>query len=144
MVDPHQDNWRAGNWSAGQTNPPPVVPQWVEAVATGTASSSLLYIYLQSAGDVYVDDIKLVAGSVPDVGTNTVTDGDFESGFPDGSVWNVSPNLTGSALSTTVKHSGNASLHVVSTAAGTTQSSAICQNLSPALTTNAAYTLSYW
>ena len=23
LIDPRQDNWRAGNWSAGQTNPPP-------------------------------------------------------------------------------------------------------------------------
>jgi regulation of enolase protein 1 (concanavalin A-like superfamily) len=144
LIDPRQDNWRAGNWTVGQTNPPPVVPQWVEAATTGTASTSLLYIYLQSAGDVYVDDIKLVAGSVADIGANTLTDGDFESGFPDGSVWNVSPNLAGSALSTTIKHSGNASLHVVSTAAGTTESSAIYQFISPVLTTNAAYTLSYW
>jgi hypothetical protein len=24
LVDPHQDNWRVGNWSTGQTNPPPL------------------------------------------------------------------------------------------------------------------------
>jgi hypothetical protein len=145
LIDPHQDNWRAGNWSTGNTNTntAPVAPQWVEATATGTASTSLLYVYLQSAGDVYVTDIDLVAGSAAGVGANTVTDGNFASGFPD-SVWNVSPNLTGSALSTTVEYSGNPSLHVVSTAAGTTESSAIYQFLSPALTTNATYTLSYW
>ncbi len=144
LIDPRQDNWRAGNWATGPTNYTPPGPQWVEAAATGTASTSLLYIYLQSAGDIYVDDIKLVAGSVADMGANTLSDGDFESGFPDGSVWHVSPNLTNSSLSTTVRHSGNASLHVVSTAAGTTESSAIYQFISPALTTNAAYTLSYW
>ena len=99
-------------------------------------------MYLQSAGDVYLDDIKLVAGSVPEAGANVLTDGDFESGFP--GPWTVSANLTGSALSTTVKHSGNASLHLVSTSAGTTQSSAIWQTISPALTANATYTLSFW
>jgi regulation of enolase protein 1 (concanavalin A-like superfamily) len=143
LIDPLQDNWRAGNWAAVVTNAPPPAPQWVQAVATGTASSSLLYIYLQSAGDVYVDDIQLVAGSVAGAGSNLLTDGDFESGFP-GAVWNVSTNLTGSSLSTAIKHSGNASLHVVSTSAGTTQSSAIYQTMTPALTTNATYTLSYW
>ena len=142
LVDSTQDNWRAGNWSAGETNTPTVVPQWVEAVASGKATTSLLYIYLESAGDVYVDDIKVVAGSVPDVGANLLTDGDFESGFP--GPWKVSPNLSGSALSTTVKHSGNASLHVVSTAAGTTQSSAIYQTMSPALVNGAYYTISFW
>jgi hypothetical protein len=24
LIDPHQDNWRVGNWSTGQTNPPPL------------------------------------------------------------------------------------------------------------------------
>ncbi len=70
-----------------------------------------------------------------------MTDGDFESGFP--GPWTVSPNLTNSSLSTTVKHAGNASLHVISTAAGTTKSSAIWQNLSTTLTANATYTLEF-
>ena len=85
---------------------------------------------------------QLVAGSVPGAGTNTLADGDFESGFP--GPWTVSANLTNSVLSTAVKHSGNASLHLISTAAGTTQSSAIWQTISPALTANATYTLSFW
>ena len=141
LIDPHQDNWRVGNWAAVSTNAH-VTLQWTYVTATGTASSSTLYIYLQSAGDVYVDDIKLVAGSVPEAGTNVLSDGDFESGFP--GPWTVSTNLAGSVLSTTIKHSGNASLHVISTSAGTTQSSAIWQTVSPALTSGATYTLSFW
>jgi hypothetical protein len=141
LIDPHQDNWRVGNWAVVSTNTP-VTPQWTYVTATGTASSSLIYIYLQSAGDVYIDDIELVAGSVPGAGTNTLADGGFESGFL--GPWTVSPNLTNSVLSTTMKHSGSASLHVISTSAGTTQSSAIWQIISPALTTNATYTLSFW
>ena len=119
-----------------------VTPQWTYVTATGTASSSTLYIYLQSAGDVYVDDIELVAGSVPETGTNVLSDGGFESGFP--GPWTISTNLSDSALSTTIKHSGNASLHVVSTSGGTTESSAIWQTVSPALTADATYTLSFW
>ena len=141
LIDPHQDNWRAGNWAAVLPNTT-VTPQWTYVTATGTASTSLFYIYLQSAGDVYIDDIALVAGSVPGAGTNTVADGGFESGFP--GPWTVSPNLTNSVLSTTVKHSGNASLHLISTSAGTTKSSAIWQIISPVLKTNATYTLSFW
>jgi len=141
LVDASLDNWRVGNWIAVPTN---VVstPQWVYVTTTGTASSSLLYIYLQSAGDIYVDDIKLVAGSVPEAGVNVLPDGDLESGFP--GAWTVSANLSGSALSTTIKHSGNASLHVVASSGGTTQSSAIWQTISPGLTGNATYTLSFW
>ena len=141
LIDPHQDNWRVGNWAAAATNPS-VTPQWTYVTATGTASTSLLYIYLQSAGDVYLDDIQLVAGSVPGAGANTLADGDFESGFP--GPWTVSANLAGSVLSTSIKHSGNASLQVISTSAGSSQSSAIWQMISPALTTNATYTLSFW
>jgi regulation of enolase protein 1 (concanavalin A-like superfamily) len=141
LIDPHQDNWRVGNWSAVLSNSP-AAPQWVYVTATGTASSSLFYIYLQSAGDVYVDDIKLVAGSTPGAGANLLSDGDFESGFP--GPWTVSSNLTNSTLSTVIKHSGNGALHLVSTAAGTTQGSSIWQTVSPALTSGATYTLNLW
>ncbi len=142
LIDPLQDNWRPANWAA--TSPAlPGAPQWIHAVATGTATTSLLYIYLQSAGDVYIDDIDLVAGSVAETGPNLLPDGGFESGFP-GTFWTVSTNLSGSALSRSVKHSGNASLHVVASSAGSTKGSAIWQVISPSLQTNAAYTLSYW
>jgi CotH kinase protein/Lamin Tail Domain/Carbohydrate binding domain len=141
LIDPAQDNWRVGNWAIVQTNTSPT-PRWVYVTATGTASSSTLYIYLQSAGDVYVDDIKLVAGSVPEAGVNVLSNGDFESTFP--GPWTVSANLSGSVISTTTKHSGNASLHVVASSGGTTQGSAIWQTVSPALTVNATYTLSFW
>ena len=141
LIDPHQDNWRVGNWAVMLTNAP-VTPQWTYVTATGTASSSTLYIYLQSAGDVYVDDIKLVAGNVPEAGANVLSDGDFESGFP--GAWTVSANLANSVLSKTIRHSGSASLHVVSSSGGTTQSSAIWQTVSPALAANATYTLSFW
>ena len=142
LIDAHQDNWRAGNWNAISTSTNAPVPQWTYFTTTGTASSSLLYIYLESAGDVYIDDLKLVAGSVPEAGANVLSDGDFESGFP--GPWTVSANLSGSALSTQIKHSGNDSLHVVSTSGGTTQGSSIWQTISPALPNNAPYTLSFW
>lgn len=140
LTDANQDNWRAGNWSAGSTNQS--VPLWTYVTVTGTASSSTLYLYLQSAGDVYIDDMKLVAGSVPESGVNVLGNGNFESVFP--GPWTVSANLSGSVLSTVVKHSGNASLHIISSSGGSTQSSAIWQTVSPALPSNATYTLSFW
>jgi hypothetical protein len=118
------------------------VPLWTYVTVTGTASSSTLYLYLQSAGDVYIDDMKLVAGSVPESGVNVLGNGNFESVFP--GPWTVSANLSGSVLSTVVKHSGNASLHIISSSGGSTQSSAIWQTVSPALPSNATYTLSFW
>ena len=141
LMDPRQDNWRAGNWAAVLTNTTPT-PQWVYVTVTGTASSSLFYLYLQSAGDIYVDDLKLVAGSVPEVGVNVLTNGGFESSLA--GTWTLSSNLTNSTLSTAFKRSGNSSLRMVSTAAGGSQSSSIWQNISPALPANATYTLSFW
>jgi concanavalin A-like lectin/glucanase superfamily protein/lamin tail-like protein/CotH protein/Ig-like domain-containing protein len=143
LIDPAQDNFRPANWAAMFSNAPAPGPQWVYVTTTGTASSSTLYIYLQSAGDLYLDDLKLVAGSVPEAGANLIANGDFESAFP-GAAWTVSPNLSGSARSTSVQHSGAASLHVVSSSAGSSQSTAIYQTVSPALTNGATYALSFW
>src|SRR5258706_2422687 len=79
LIDPAQDNNRAANWAAVPPPPPPPPPQWQYVTASGTASSSTLYLYLQSAGDVYIDDIKLVSGTVPEAGANALANGDFES-----------------------------------------------------------------
>jgi hypothetical protein len=142
LVDAAQDNSRVGNWAAGRTNSI-VAPQWVYVWTNLTATSSRLYIYLvNSAGDLYVDDINLVADAVPEAGTNLVRDGDFESAL--GTNWNLTTNFTQSALSTTFKHWGSNSLHVVATAAGSGSGNAIYQDLTPALTNGATYTLSFW
>jgi hypothetical protein len=135
LADSTRDNWRVGNWSS--------MPQWVYVTATGPATSSTLYIYLGSAGDVYIDDLKLVAGSVPEAGANLIANGGFEAAFP-GLVWHVSTNLSGSTTTSLVEHAGNDSLHVVSTSAGTTQTSAIWQTTPTPVVTNATYTLSFW
>jgi len=140
LIDPRQDNWRPGNWAAvqnasAQSNP---APQWVFVTTNIPATSSKLYIYLGSAGDIYVDDVSLVGSA----GTNLVADGGFES--PLGTNWNLTANFTQSTISSAVSHSGSCSLHVVATAAGTGNGDAIYQNITPALTLNATYTLSFW
>ena len=142
VVDALQDNSRVGNWAAGRTNPV-VAPQWVYVWTNLTATSSRLYLYLtNSAGDLYVDDIKLVAGAVPEAGTSLVRDGDFES--PLGTNWNLTANFTQSVLSATFKHWDSNSLHVVATASGSGSGNAIYQDLTPALTNGATCTLSFW
>ncbi len=115
---------------------------WQKVVATGTSSSSSLYIYLDAKGDVYIDDLKIVAGTDPDVGVNQLQNGNFESVLS--GPWNLSPNLTGSALDNTRAYSGTNSLHIVASAAGTTRASSIFQDILPILTSGATYTLSYW
>ena len=142
LIDPAQDHTRVANWAAVPTNSPPPAPQWQYVTASGTASSSALYIYLQSAGDVYIDDLKLVAGSVPEAGANALSNGDFESAFP--GPWTLALYHEASAISTAIKHAGNASLHVVASSGGSTRGSSIYQDISPALASGQPYTLSFW
>ena len=141
LIDPSQDNWRVGNWQAAPTNTSTTL-QWQYVTLTGSATRPILLVCMHgTAGDVYVDDLKLVAGSVPEAGANLIQDGDFES--PLTGPWTLSTNMVNSSISTDIKHSGNASLHVIATSPGDTISQAIWENTAP-IVTNATYTLSYW
>ena len=115
---------------------------WVYVTASGVAANSLIYVYLTAAGEGYIDDMKLVQGSVPEAGPNLLPNGDFESALT--GPWTVSANHVASAIVSTVKHGGNSSLHLVADVGGTTQASAIWQTITPALSTTDTYTLSYW
>jgi hypothetical protein len=92
-------------------------------------------------GDVYIDDLKLVAGPVPGVGQNLVRNGDFEAQL-DG-IWNIASNHMATSLSSEAKKSGNASLHLIASLGGKGQETAVWQDTDP-LTAGAEYTLSYW
>ncbi|HEY0457310.1 MAG TPA: lamin tail domain-containing protein, partial [Verrucomicrobiae bacterium] len=117
---------------------------WVYVTQSGFAANSILYIYQLGPGEGFIDDIKLVQGLVPESGVNVLQNGDFESGsiapWVPGGVGNLSQSFVTSA----VKHGGNFSLHIVSTASGTSASSAIAVTNSPALISGQPYTLSYW
>jgi len=140
LIDPRQANNRVGNWAAADTNNVPA-PEWKFVTVTGAASSSRLYLYLTSAGDVYLDDMILVAGNTPGVGQNFIKNGDFEAALTP--PWNVSPNLAATAISAAVNHSGNGSLHLIATSAGSTQTNSVWQDTLP-LVIGQQYTLSYW
>ncbi len=109
LQDPTRDNWRAGNWTAVQTNGR-APTQWVFVTTNIPATTSALYLYLGSAGDIYIDDLSMVRGA----GTNVVLNGGFES--PLAGSWNLTANFAQSALSTVVKRSGNSSLHLLAAA----------------------------
>jgi hypothetical protein len=143
LRDPLQDNWRVGNWAVAQTNiSGSNQPQWQYVSITGTAPRPILLICMHStAGDCYLDDLSLVAGTVPGAGANLLTDGGFES--PLTGPWTLSANMTGSALTTNVAHSGSGSLHVVASSPGDTIPDSIWENTAP-IVTNGTYTLSYW
>jgi len=141
LIDPNQDDRRAANWAAAEPAGTPSL-QWVRVVAPGTASSFALYLYLQSAGDVYLDDLQLVSGEVAETGPNLLPNGDFET--PLSGPWVVSPNHAASVITTDVKHSGNASLHLIASSGGSTRDSSVYQDISPALVQGSSYTLSFW
>lgn len=142
LIDPDQDNSRVSNWAVSANSSGTNAPlRWRYVTAAGTASSSRIYIYMTSPGDVYIDDLRLVAGSTPDTGSNFIGNGDFEAGSF--SPWNVSPNLVESVLDRSVHHGGGASLHLISNSAGASQGTSIWQDIGP-LETDAPYVLSYW
>jgi uncharacterized protein (DUF1800 family) len=121
----------------------PAPPTWIYATATGTATSTpQIYLYLSGAGEAYVDDLKLVAGSVPEAGPNLVQNGDFES--PLDNTWTASRDFTNSTLSTTVARSGNSSLRLIATASGGGNNDSLQQIITPALVSGQTYTVSYW
>lgn len=121
----------------------PATPTWVYAQATGKATGiSQFYLYLNGAGDCYVDDVKLVAGADPNSGPNLLQNGDFES--PLAGTWTNSTDFTNSTLSSTIAHSGNHSLHLVASNAGAGANDSVQQNITPALVSNQTYTVSYW
>jgi hypothetical protein len=138
LIDPRQDNWRVGNWATVSMTNGYAPAQWVFVTTNVPATSSRIYIYLGSAGDVYVDDVSVVGRA----GTNLVANGGFESALS--GTWNLTANFTNSAVSTMIKHSGASSLHVVATAAGTGSGNAVYQDISPALTNGVTYTISFW
>src|SRR5207247_2403804 len=137
LIDVNQDNGRVSNWTDHE--------EWRYTTYTGIINGGAilgtnLLVFMNSAGDVYVDDIVLVTGSVASVGMNLLADGDFESDF--NAAWTVLGNHSNSVVSTEFSHSGNASLHIISSGMGGV-AAAIRQFLAP-LPTNTTCTLSFW
>src|SRR5205814_9151945 len=121
-------NRRVANWGVN-TNSGVAAPDWQFVTVTGTASSSRLYVYLTSAGEVFLDDIRIVAGASPGAGANYVQNGDFES--PLTPPWNVSTNHLATVIDPTRAHSGSASLHLIASSGGSSQTTAVWQDTGP-------------
>jgi hypothetical protein len=143
LRDVRQDNSRVGNWAVGQTNATAPPPQWVfYSTNLVASSSSRLYLYLQSAGELYLDDLALVAGTVPGAGANLLTNPGFESNL--GTAWARVGNHSSSARNTSVRRTGNASLQMLATGAGSGSANSVYQDTAATLTAGATYTVSLW
>ncbi|MBI5385275.1 MAG: lamin tail domain-containing protein [Verrucomicrobia bacterium] len=140
-IDPAQDNSRVSNWGD------PV--GWRFFSFTGQPGGGKLFMYLDSAGDIYLDDFWLTPGTVAEAGTNLARNGDFES-TPLSSAWLVTPArpyAAQSTISTQFAHSGSGSLHLVFTNTGSTLAY-LYQDFTNSVSTNIVYTnihtMSFW
>ena len=132
LIDPAQDNSRVCDWSSGDVG-------WRFASLTGVPGGSRLIVYLDSPGDVYLDDVSLVLGSVPATGSNYVRNASFEQ--PLSTIWRIVA-ATNSALTGSFSRTGSNSLHlVVGSPAGTAVY--VYQDLPATVKTNTC-TLSFW
>jgi hypothetical protein len=111
LIDPSRDNTRVANWSDGGG--------WRLYSFTGVVgpNPTNLSLYLASAGELYIDSVSIVDGSVPEVGNNYVLEGDFESGVL--GAWTPRGNHINSEVSSDVAYSGSHSLHLVASNIGT-------------------------
>jgi len=167
LIDPNQDNSRAGNWNARHIpavyageiiTHPGVRDGWrffSASGSVGTGDSALtgvkrLWIYLGEAGSALVDDISLVEGPVAETGYNYVRNGDFESPLDTGltNSWILGTYVTNTVIVSDLVHTGSGALLMSNGAAGfanpSTFSRLIQQYLSPAPTNNLSMTLSFW
>ena len=140
LIDSTQDNRRPLNWSTATRTGPSL--DWQRVAATFPATSSTAYLYLENAGDAYIDDWFLSYGAEAEAGTNLLPGGDFEGTFP--GTFQIGSNHQGSVVSTDFARSGTHSLRLVADGPGVTRASAIAVDLPLALTNGATYTLSFW
>ncbi len=118
-------------------------PVWIRATATGRATATpTLYVYLNGAGEMNVDNLTLVAGSVPDIGPNLLANGDFETGAL--APWQATADFASSYVSDSVAFAGAHSLRLVATDAGGGNNDALFVPSIAGLTNGQTYTVSYW
>ncbi|MCC6132698.1 MAG: lamin tail domain-containing protein, partial [Acidobacteria bacterium] len=118
------------NWAASGNG------GWIDIHLAGTASSSRLYLYLEGAGECFIDDLVVTQSSAPG---NLLPDGGFEAGL-DG--WVSSGTHAGSVRRTLDAASGSASLRIVATGAGRGASDGLTIEV-PGLGGGAACTLDF-
>jgi len=134
LVDADEDNSRVSNWKDGAG--------WLYFSRTSVAGvgASRLIFAMAQAGDVYIDDVKLVLGTEAGVGENIIVNGDFESG--DIAPWQALRNHSNTVVTTEVAYEGTRSLHIIAEGQGSTQD--LLQQFFPSsLVSTETYTLSF-
>ena len=133
LIDPTEDNARVSNWSDGKG--------WRFFSLTGIPNSTRLLMFLNPAGNLYIDDMALVAGTVPAVGSNYIVNGDFES--PLLPAWRFQGNNgTNTTVSADARFTGNQGLDLRFTASGGAIQYVYQDTTN--IVSNAVHTLSFW
>jgi CotH protein/lamin tail-like protein/Ig-like domain-containing protein len=118
LIDAQQDNARVSNWSDG------VGWRFFSYTNNLSAGSNRFIMFIAAPAEIYIDDIALVAGTVPEAGINLIRNGDFEGPLltTEGGPWSFfNPNaMSNTMISTTVKYGGTGSLKFVQTVGGAT------------------------
>jgi hypothetical protein len=133
LIDATQDNARVSNWGDGRG--------WRFFSLTGVPNATRLLIYLVPAGNVYLDEFALVAGTVPATGSNYLVNGDFES--PLTPAWKLQGiNGTNTAIRAEARLTGDAGLDLqFSASGGATQN---WYQDTTNIVSSAVHTLSFW
>jgi uncharacterized protein (DUF1800 family) len=134
----------SGNGVVASGNDAPPPPRWIYATHTGRANNTpQIYMYLSGSGECYIDDVKLVAGSVPESGVNLARNGDFEAALHTNN-WSPVGQHAASALASNFVHSGTASLKLICAVSGngTITNGVVQTNLGTI--NNGTYTVSFW
>jgi hypothetical protein len=133
LIDITQDNSRVSNWADGR--------DWKFFSFTGRPTTNVFMFYMQGAGEVYIDDIWVCEGSVPEGNPNLIQNGGFEAPFA--GTWNTNLTTAGSFITTSPVHSGNGALRLHFRNAGGSFLTSFTQTNVP-VTTGVVHTLSFW
>jgi subtilisin-like proprotein convertase family protein len=128
-----------GGWSLTlvlETTP----TDWRFFSRTGWVDGNRLALFLESVGEVFIDNVTVVNGTVPEAGFNWVVNGDCEEPF--GRPWSATGTHASSRMTGEVSFAGRGSLHLIATGPGS-EESAVIQTVA-GLDPGGTYTLSFW
>ena len=133
LTDASVDNARVSNWGDGSG--------WRFFSLTANAGATRLSLFFDSlGGDIYLDDLVLVAGSVAGAGPNLLVNGGFESALNPS--WIATGIATNTHTTNSIAHSGARSLHYIQVP-GSAALTTFYQDV-PSLVNGQVYTLSGW
>jgi hypothetical protein len=146
LLDLDSDNNRVGNWAQSQAQS---ASNWVQRKITTQIGFNPFLIgfvrldfFASAPGNVLIDDIQLVTGTVAAVGFNYIVNPGFETALA--GPWLVEGNHAGSVIVSNDAMQGNRSLQLSSTGNGAVNTDSLNQTFSLVGLMGETMTLSYW